>query len=837
MIAAACAAAICFAQPWAGKPISDASSLEEFLPVKNVKFNPAVPTPQQFFGFNPGESFVDWNGVLMYMHELERTSARVSLERFGSTFEGRQFVRVVITSPENQKNLEQIRLQHLKLTDVSESASLDIDRMPVVVDIMASIHGNEASGVGSVMISAYYFAAAEDDGVKDLLSNTVVVFVPGLNPDGINRFASWANSRASENRNADNNSWESNEASPSGRSNHYWNDCNRDWLNLQFPEAGSGVATYLKWMPNVVLDLHEQWSAKRGFYYFSPGDPNRTHKYIPQRNQDLTKQISKATKAAFDSMQVACFTERGYDDFYIGKGAAYGDVQGSVCLLHEETGSRGHALHTARGDIDFAFTVRNQSVATVTLVYRSCQMKKSLLEYQRDFYRNAARAAASDPSRGYVFDARGNRGIEYHILDNLTRHEIDVYKVAGEEGRYAVPFDQKHYYKIKCLFEDITSYRDTVFYDISTWTLPRAFDLNYSLEKSLPPLGEKVSVVEFPKGRVIGGSSDYGYAFETGEYYSPRMMSDLQKQGVNLTVAKEPFTYSNGKNGIKKKTFPTGTIVVALKDQRLSAAELYDRILACATRCGVDVYALQSESKLKDFSLSFINRTPVRVPKVAILVGTGAKGGFQKLGQLWYLLDYRYAMNHTIVHFDDARRSSFKFSDYNTILIYGEMPKMNDVTRKMYASMQKWLNDGGTLVLYEKGASFTSLLGMPKIEKIGKGSRNISGVILNATASDEKSPLLWGYDHYTMPVFKMSDGIWSVPEEASVVMEFSQSPYLSGWMPDGKDKEYEGAPVVMTIPNGQGHVIFFAEDMNFRSYWLGTSHLLTNAIFFADKLR
>ena len=77
-------------------------------------------------------------------------------------------------------------------------------------------------------------------------------------------------------------------------------------------------------MPSVLLDLHEMGGFRNGLYYFSPGDPNRTYKYIPQENQDLTKAISQTTGRYLDSIGVANYTGRGYDDFFIGNGIPNG---------------------------------------------------------------------------------------------------------------------------------------------------------------------------------------------------------------------------------------------------------------------------------------------------------------------------------------------------------------------------------------------------------------------------------------------------------------------------------------------------------------------------------
>lgn len=798
MVVAAFAATPVFA----GESI-DAGRIEYFLPAKNVQFNPNVPSPKQYLGYEVAESFVEWGEVLNYMQALEQTSPRVSIKKFGTTYENRRFIQVAITSPENQARLEDIRQEHLILTDASRSAGLDIRKMPIVVNVCASIHGNEASGVNAILPVAYYFAAAEDANVKEFLENTILILTPGMNPDGINRFANWVKVNGSINPANDPNARERSEMTPSSRANHYWNDCNRDALNLQYREGRNGVEMYQYWMPNVLLDLHEQGSYKRGWYYFSPGDPNRTHEYIPQENQDLTKAISVATKAAFDSLKVKCFTERGYDDFYIGKFAAYGDVQGSVCLLHEATGTYGHFRDFGEaGYRDFAFTVRNQSVATVTLAMRSYALKDTLLNYMRNFYLRTAVSAAVDKNAGYVFDARGDKGTAWSFLKLLAGHQIEVYPVRGKEGTYAVPFNQKAYWKIKCIFEDITSFRDSVFYDVSTWTIPRAFNLKYETVTKMPVLGERIADPELQEGTIEQiDKKTIGYTFDLKEYFSPKFMAALLRNGIKIMATAD------------------GKMFIPLEEVRRDTLGIVRK--SCEAT-GINLSAVNSEKEYAKVS-------EIRNPNTAIIVNTKAYGGYQKQGEIWKLLDETYEMNHSIVNLERLESSKCDLSRYTSIICYGNMPKECE---EPYKKIRKWVDDGGTLILYSTASNFAKILGYPAIKHNKGRNEKYSGAIFAADLVNKESPLLWGYDQETIDIFKLRDDTFTLPGNAEVVVKYSKNPYRSGCVSDVEKKAFEGAPVVATMPSGKGKIVFIAEDIHWRGVWYGTSHILTNAIFF-----
>jgi hypothetical protein len=130
--------------------------------------------------------------------------------------------------------------------------------MPVVVWLGYSVHGDESSGVNAVPLVAYYLAAAQNDEVETWLRNTIILIDPHINPDGIARFAQWANMHKGKHPIADNQHREHNQTLSFRTFNHYWFDLNRDWLPLQHIEKPSSPAKFHEWVPNILTDHHEQ---------------------------------------------------------------------------------------------------------------------------------------------------------------------------------------------------------------------------------------------------------------------------------------------------------------------------------------------------------------------------------------------------------------------------------------------------------------------------------------------------------------------------------------------------------------------------------------------------
>jgi hypothetical protein len=325
------------------------------------------------------------------MYALAEASDRVNLEVTGYTHEARPLLLLTITSPKNYQNIESIRTQHVQLADPSKSGALDTKSMPAVFYMGFSIHGNEASGSNSSLLAAYYLAAAQGPEIDSYLSNTIILLDPSFNPDGLHRFSSWVNSRKSKVISTDPADMEHNEPWPGGRTNHYWFDLNRDWMVAQQPESQARIKQFQRWKPNVLTDHHEMGT--NSTFFFQPGVPARVHPLTPEMNQELTRQMGQFHANALDSIGSFYFTQESYDDFYYGKGSTFPDVQGAIGILFEQASSRGHSQSSDNGVLTFPFTIRNQFTTALSSLKAVNAMRVDLLNYQRDFYKNAVAEA------------------------------------------------------------------------------------------------------------------------------------------------------------------------------------------------------------------------------------------------------------------------------------------------------------------------------------------------------------------------------------------------------------------------------------------------------------
>jgi hypothetical protein len=129
-----------------------------YFPSYTGGFDAAIPTPEQFLGYPVGSHYTRYDRIVDYLKELDRLSDKVSFKVIGKTYEERPQVIAFFTSVENQKKLESLRTEHLQLID-PKAASPDYKKLPVVVHLAYTVHGNENSSSEAALLTAYYLTA------------------------------------------------------------------------------------------------------------------------------------------------------------------------------------------------------------------------------------------------------------------------------------------------------------------------------------------------------------------------------------------------------------------------------------------------------------------------------------------------------------------------------------------------------------------------------------------------------------------------------------------------------------------------------------------------------
>ncbi len=828
---------------------ASSQNLDYYLP-DSVTYNPSIPKPAAIIYHEPGEWHVTHDRLVNYMQAIAAAAPnRVKLEVMGFTYESRPQVLLIITSPQNHQRLEAIREQHVQLCDPQRSASVDITNMPIVVYIGHSIHGNESSGANAALVSAYYLAAAQGKQIDELLENTVILFDPSFNPDGLQRFSTWVNQHKSKTLVTDPDSREFHEVWPGGRFNHYWFDLNRDWLPLVHVESRNRLQWFHKWKPNILTDHHEQ--GVNATFFFQPGVPSRVNPLTPAGNQELTGKLGAYHAAFLDRIGSLYFTKENYDDFYYGKGSTYPDINGAIGILFEQASSRGHAQKTEHGILRFPFTIKNQFTATLSTLEGAKALRKEFLTYQRNFYKNVLTEAAAAPVKGYVFGSANDKSKTALFIEMLRRQQIDVYELSTsmqadgftfEKGNaYVVPASQTQHKVIRAIFDKTLSFKDSLFYDITAWTLPLAFGLPYAELNAIrfaPALmGAKIDKAVQPAGTVAGGKSSYAYLFEWDEFYAPRALYALQEAGILTRTASAPFEIAVH-NGTHK--FNYGTIFIPVRTQTPDADELYQQVKNVAEKNGITVYAINTGTAGNGSDLGSHRMRLVPKPSIAMLTGAGVNA--TDAGEIWFLLDQQFNIPST--HLEVPAFNRIDLSKYNTLIMVNG--NYNGLDKE---KLRNWIQGGGTFIVTEEAVQWAAQNGITNIgfKKVKEdttkqiayiereyrlGAQKMNGAIFRAI-TDLSHPLAYGYNYPFVDLFK-ANAVY--PERNknpySNPLVYADKPLQSGFVTKENYDAIKNSAAVLVNTVGNGRVISIADNPNFRAFWLGGTKLFMNAIFF-----
>ena len=822
--------------------------LNSFYPQEIINLNKEILSPEQFLGCKMGTQHLTYESVYNYMRYLASVSKRVELEIKGNTYENRPVVSLAISSEKNINKLDMVRGHN--------TSGLLVNWLGY------SVHGNEASGVNASVIMAYLLAASEDKYVQNILDKTVVVIIPALNPDGVSRYANWVNSNISYAINKDGYNRESKEPAPSSRSNHYWFDLNRDWLFAQQPEIQAVLRAFHEWNPHIVNDFHEQ-----GFVsgtYFSPGIKTSNNPLLDKENWELTDKMSEFHDSYMERVGNLYFSREGYDNFYTGKGAAYPSLFGSIGILYEQPNSKGLVRIEDGVEISLANMIRNQVYCSFSSLVGGVALKDNIFAYHKKIADANIANSVKNPNEAYVFNGGADISLLNEFLNVLDAHHVKYYrlkenvsgKLSNASASFAVPLSQENPDVIRTIFEKQLDYIDTTFYDISAWTVPLAFNISYSKTKVASSQMEDVVVLN--SSALVPAKSDYAYVFGMDDYYSYNFLYYLLNNGVFLKASDRTFTFNVNGSDID---FGVGSIIVPVVHQSFGSDKLYEIIAnyfkMAPTRAFpntfergfvakgvVNVYALSSGRGV-DFDLGSPKFSHITLPSIAIITGKG--GNYGTIGELWHLLDQRFRIPVTLL--DYSLISAGSLAKYNVIVCTNDF-KMEANAKEELA---KWAQNN-MFIAVEEGVKFAAKSGIAKIElkslsrevdslvdsyiyrRDSRRVRYFSGVILNSLI-DVSNPLSCGVNgnngvgKVSLPVLKENNYIaMNVKGSLSVFSTISTDPLMSGYLSNYSTKVIAGSPYIVSKKG----FVFFPDSPYFRAYWLGTSRIFMNALFFRE---
>ena len=830
----------------------------------NSQLNKSIPTPEEFFGHAIGQQLVRYDRVVEYFRLLDKLSDRAQLKVIGHSHENREYVILHISTPENIKNLESIRQQHVKLVDPNYAYPSSYDDQKVVIQLGYNVHGGELAGTDASVLAAYFFVATEDADIVKRLSDAIVLIEPALNPDGRERAAQYFNAFHSTPSVSDALDIEHTQSFTPLRGNHFYADLNRDWFALVHPESRARAAYYHQWYPNIYADYHEM--GRNSSYYFEPSPVKSTWNYtIPESTYtELNVILANYFGAELDKIGSLYFTKENYDNISPIYGSTYPDFQGGVGTTLEVGSSQGVEVESSLGLHRFAKNIRDNVRTSIGALKAGTDKKDVFLRHQQEFFKSAV----TKGGKGYiVFGSLDDKGATRLFLDNLLRHKIEVHQLTKDYSQggkqfkagnaYVIPLAQAQYRLVNAAFEEHTEFVDSIFMDITAWSTAHGYGFPFARVAASLGVGDVVTEVPAASAQAFR-QSQFAYVIDYADFYAPRVLYTLLDKGIYVKAAFKTFTTETAEAG--QKRFATGSLVVPLVYQTVSADSVYRTIRSAVAGTDVQVYSVATSGSSEGIDLGSDNIQEVKKPVVATFVSASGTGGINwtAIGETWHLLGNHQNIPLTKIFADYADRTPLE--RYTAIILVDG--SYQSFSKTFVERLKSWVANGGVLITSQRASQWAIENGIAthfaaKEKKEGEkaqddkqaprrldysaqreqnGPSRIGGV-LYAADLDITNPLAFGI--HSRQLYTMKSGNFILPRPQSPyasLLQLQGDKQLGGYLTKANQKLLKDATVIATDNLGSGTIVLFSESPTYRGYWLSTGRILTNALFFGNRV-
>ena len=831
-----------------------------------------VPTPESHLGFKPGADFrlAAWPAVVDYFRKMDAASERVVVQELGKTTEGRPFLAAIVSNEATMRDLDRSRKLQRAIANPVEGelpGGRLVQESKSVVLITCSIHSTETASTLMALELLHDLASKDDQATREVLDNTILILVPSVNPDGVDKVASWYERTKGKPFEGEGMPW----------LYHYYagHDTNRDWFMLNLKETQHLTRLlYKEWFPTIAYDVHQMGSKGARLFvppFFDPINPN-----VDPRIVQGIFQIGSHMAADLASLgKQGVLTNAMYDNWMSGGNRTTTHRHNIVAVLTEAASvklaspiyvdksdlkgvTRGFSGHQQavnftdpwpggwwrlRDIVDYEL-IAAKSLLTLASRYRQ-QFQSNYLAIGRD----AIKKGRDEPPFAWVVpkDQR-DPGTAARMIGILQDSGIRVHRansaftadgVPYPEGSWVLPADQPYRAHLKDVMER-QSYPDRIAangtpeppYDNAGWTLPLQMGVMVAAvgSKFQAPT-EEIDRVDPPKGLINGSESPEYYTIRNQANDDFRVLNALLAAGVEVKALRVP-----ARSGSEE--LPPGTLLLKATPE---ARAVLDRVLPTVST--------RVEGRVGLTALPNDSRRPIsyRKPRVAHY-----QPRVPNMDEGWarFVFD-SFEFPYTIVH-DPEVRAGHLGERFDTLVISSIAPRIlregfkADESEPAYVgglgrdgaeAIRTFVKDGGTLVCLEGSTAYTiEEFGLPVKDGL-KGLKSSEfyspGSIFHVEVQAKDVELTFGVPHEFSAWFDNSPA-FELTGPGTILASYSRINTLdSGWLL-GPEK-VRGKAALVEFPHGQGRIVLFGFSPHHRGQPHGTFRLLFNSLYPIDR--
>lgn len=877
---------------------TDSRFLNELI--DHLPLSETIPSPLDHFGHIIGTPGIlhYTDEIYHYLRTLADASDRVAVRSMGQTEENREMIEVIVADERAMDSLDIYRDYLNRLADPrhlsEEEAREIIAAAKPIYYATGGLHSPETGSPEMLMELAYRLAVEETPLIRKIRKNVIFILVPVAEPDGRDRMVDIYNYRkAHDDVGPSLVYWGHYVAHDNNRDGYglalaltrnilnsflYWKPLVGHDLHESLPYlyVSTGTGPYNEYVDPITIDewhnlAHEEVTelTKRGM----PGV--WTHGFYTGWAANYLLWVPNLRNAI----------GRFYETF----GNSIADTKERK-LEERETSREWYRPNPPLEKIDWSLrnnTNYMQSGLLVALNY----VARNRERFVENFYiktQNAIQKGKEEAPHAWVIPRDQKRpiataqlvnlllqeGIEIHVAEEKLTWSVE--KEEGEQetrispkGSYVVRMDQPYRTLIRVLLDKQSFPEDEKPpYDDTGWTLPYLWNVQAYRVDDPDILSARMSPVTeaaLPEGGIEGAGRGFYLVNNTTD--DNPFVFRFRLGDLKMLAADEPFNTG-------RFEFNPGTLIVPKEG---NPENVHDRVQKAAQDLHLTARGVV---RLPDIATH-----EVEFPRVALVhtwVATPQNAGW------WRLAFDRIGIPYTYLSEQDLATADL--SQFDVIIMpytwarpqqlvagisdaghpvpwkntpeyrhIGIIDETDDIRKGMgyegVSNLKSFVEDGGVFITEGRTGRFPIDMGITRRISI-KDTKNLQarGTILKAVVADSSSPITYGYDKVfpvyfnQAPVFDihkkledwrmpdwLKDDIWE-KEVPRAVVNFAEKELLMSGMLRGQG-EIAGAPAVVDVPVGDGHVILFANRPFWRWETHGSHALVFNTIFHWNDLR
>jgi hypothetical protein len=850
---------------------------------------PAPPSPDKYFGFQPGADrmLFNYEDLVGYLQKLAQASPRLKLVEIGKSPMGKTMYILFISDEENIKNLENLRLINKRLAldpsiPVPEREAMLKDGKVFVLGTL-SMHSEEVAPSQASALIAYDLATTTDTLKTGWLKNVVYMMVPNHNPDGMDMVVEYYKKYKGT-------KYEGTSLPPVYHK-YVGHDNNRDFVTLtQEDTRNIDAISSLTWFPQVMVEKHGM--GMRGARYF-----------VPPNHDPIAENIDAGFWnwiGIFGSNMMKDMTKEGlsgvsqhflFDNYWIGSTesclwknvisflteAAGARVATPVFVEPNELNVNGKGLSEYKISINMPLPwpggwwklsdlMKYEIVSTMSILKTASQDRKDILQFRNDMCRKEVENGKTKPPFYYIMPLNQHDPSELvQVVNLLKQHGIEVYSLSSDvtagdkiyrKGDIVIPLSQPFRPFIKEVMEaqaypvrHYTPNGEIILpYDITSWSLPlhcglvsEEIDRLDILPKSFDSLLQKIEKPFTLVSKVPGSVWAAVFTADNNESYKAAFRSLAQ----GLTVKR-----LNKLASIDGKEFPAGSFIVFFNANTNAVQSLFKELT-------VPPYVLEKQIDIEAESL--------KMPRVALI-----ETYMHDMDAGWtrYVLDSFFipfkvlhpgdfektdlSKDFDVIIFPHARKSALvkeKEEETNEYRSRNYPPEyMKKIEKEGINNLMTFLDKGGIIVSW--GDSTKLFMGPQEISVPKMPKEEFKLPVSDATDYLNKNDVFCPGSLLKINLLKDHPVTWGMEEEAGVfyqgrmlfktsIPELDTDRRVLGKFPEKnillsgyceKEEKLENQTVMVWLKKNKGQIVMFGFGPQFRASTRGTFKLLFNSI-------